>query len=122
MLNKIDSISIEELDLLTRIPNCVPISSENQWNLDELLEYMWDKLNLVRVYTKPKGKQPDYNEPIVLRQGRSSVEDFCNAIHKSLVTDFKNAVVYGTSVKHQPQHVGLTHVLQDEDVVTILKK
>ncbi|PRT53916.1 Ribosome-interacting GTPase 1 [Wickerhamiella sorbophila] len=122
VLNKIDSISIEELDLMTRIPNCVPISSEHQWNLDELLEYMWEKLNLVRVYTKPKGKQPDYNEPIVLRQGRSTVEDFCNAIHKSLVTDFKNAVVYGTSVKHQPQYVGLSHVLQDEDVVTILKK
>lgn len=122
VLNKIDSISIEELDLLMQIPNCVPISSENKWNLDELLEDMWDKLNLVRVYTKPKGKEPDYEEPVVLRQGRSTVEDFCNSIHKSLVEDFKNAVVYGTSVKHQPQHVGLTHVLQDEDVVTIVKR
>lgn len=122
VLNKIDSISIEELDLLMRIPDCVPISSENQWNLDELLEKMWEKLNLVRVYTKPKGKEPDYNEPVVLRQGRSSVEDFCNAIHKSLVEDFKHAVVYGSSVKHQPQNVGLSHILQDEDVVTVVKK
>ena len=105
-----------------RIPDCVPISSENQWNLDELLEKMWEKLNLVRVYTKPKGKEPDYNEPVVLRQGRSSVEDFCNAIHKSLVEDFKHAVVYGSSVKHQPQNVGLSHILQDEDVVTVVKK
>lgn len=122
VLNKIDSISIEELELLMRIPDCVPISSENKWNLDELLEKMWDKLNLVRVYTKPKGKEPDYAEPVVLRQGRSTVEDFCNAIHKSLVEDFKHAVVYGSSVKHQPQLVGLTHVLQDEDVVTVVKK
>ncbi|ANB12382.1 GTP-binding protein RBG1 [Sugiyamaella lignohabitans] len=122
VLNKIDSISIEELDLLFRIPNAVPISSENGWNLDELLEVMWDKLNLVRVYTKPKGQQPDYEQPIVLRQNRCSVEDFCNSIHKSLVDEFKNAVVYGRSVKHQPQHVGLSHVLMDEDVVTILKK
>jgi small GTP-binding protein len=121
-LNKIDSISIEELDLMYRIPNAVPISSENGWNLDELLEVMWDRLNLVRVYTKPKGQLPDYEQPIVLRQNRSSVEDFCNSIHKSLVEEFKNAVVYGASVKHQPQHVGLSHVLMDEDVVTILKK
>lgn len=122
VLNKIDSISIEELDLLYRIPNAVPISSENGWNLDELLEYMWKRLNLVRVYTKPKGLMPDYDSPVVLRQNRSSVEDFCNAIHKSMVEQFRTAVVYGTSVKHQPQHVGLSHVLKDEDVITILKK
>uniref|UniRef100_A0A060SWW4 ARAD1A03476p n=1 Tax=Blastobotrys adeninivorans TaxID=409370 RepID=A0A060SWW4_BLAAD len=121
-LNKIDSISIEELDILYRIPNAVPISSENGWNLDELLEVMWERLNLVRVYTKPKGQQPDYEQPIVLRQNRCSVEDFCNQIHKSLVEQFKVAVVYGSSVKHQPQHVGLSHVLMDEDVVTILKR
>lgn len=79
---------------------------------------MWDKLNLVRVYTKPKGQGPDYEQPIVLRQGHCSVENFCNAIHKSLVEQFRTAVVYGSSVKHQPQFVGLGHVLKDEDVVT----
>jgi len=54
-LNKIDAITIEELDLLYRIPNACPISSEHGWNVDELLEMMWEKLNLRRVYTKPKG-------------------------------------------------------------------
>lgn len=122
VLNKIDSFSIEELNLLTKIPNAVPISSGNGWNLDDLLEVMWSKLKLVRVYTKPKGKLPDFNEPVVLRSDRCTVEDFCNSIHKSLVEDFRNALVYGTSVKHQPQIVGLTHVLEDEDVITILKK
>lgn len=122
VLNKIDSFSIEELQLLTRVPNAVPISSGKEWNLDELLEIMWDRLSLVRVYTKPKGKLPDFNEPIVLRSNRCTVEDFCNQIHKSLVSDFRTAVVFGSSVKHQPQYVGLNHVLEDEDVVTILKK
>ncbi|KAK9458517.1 P-loop containing nucleoside triphosphate hydrolase protein [Lipomyces oligophaga] len=121
-LNKIDSISIEELDLLYRIPNAVPISSEHGWNVDELLDMMWKKLSLVRVYTKPKGSAPDYEQPIVLRQGHCTVEHFCNAIHKSLIEQFRSALVYGSSVKHQPQHVGLSHVLKDEDVVTILKK
>lgn len=40
VLNKIDAISIEELDLLYRIPNAVPISSEHGWNIDELMEAM----------------------------------------------------------------------------------
>lgn len=41
VLNKIDAISIEELDLLYRIPNAVPISSEQGWNIDELMEAMY---------------------------------------------------------------------------------
>jgi small GTP-binding protein len=78
-LNKIDSISIEELDLLYRIPNACPISAEHGWNVDELMEQMWEKLQLKRVYTKPKGKQPDYSTPVVLRQNASTVEDFVSA-------------------------------------------
>ena len=75
-LNKIDSISIEELDLLYRIPNACPISAEHGWNVDELLEQMWEKLILRRIYTKPKGKSPDYSQPVVLRKNACTVEDF----------------------------------------------
>ncbi|KAF2030636.1 P-loop containing nucleoside triphosphate hydrolase protein [Setomelanomma holmii] len=121
-LNKIDAITIEELDLLYRIPNACPISSEHGWNIDELLEQMWEKLNLVRVYTKPKGRMPDYSAPVVLRSTACTVEDFCNSIHKTIVEGFKHAIVYGKSVKHQPQRVGLSHELADEDIVTIVKR
>lgn len=61
---------------LCSIPNSVPISSEKGWNVDELLEMMWDKLDLKRIYTKPKGQQPDYTAPVVLRAGQNTVEDF----------------------------------------------
>lgn len=49
VLNKIDAISIEELDLLYKIPNSVPISSQHMLNIDELMDTMWDKLNLCRM-------------------------------------------------------------------------
>ena len=122
VLNKIDQISIEELDILSKIPNCVPISSHHEWNFDELLAIMWQRLKLVRIYTKPKGQLPDYSSPVVLRNGLNSVEDFCGAIHKSIIKQFKCALVWGSSAKHQPQRVGKEHVLQDEDVVQIIKK
>lgn len=50
VLNKIDAITIEELDLLDQIPHYVPVSAHLEWNLDELLERAWDYLNLNRVY------------------------------------------------------------------------
>lgn len=40
----------------------------------------------------------------------------CNSIHKTIVEQFKIAIVYGKSVRHQPQRVGLSHELADEDI------
>ncbi|KAJ1858635.1 GTP-binding protein rbg1 [Coemansia sp. RSA 1822] len=122
VLNKIDQISIEELDLIYKIPHAVPISAHHEWNFDELLEKMWDYLNLVRIYTKPKGQLPDYTAPVVLKRDRASLADFCNTIHKGILREFAHALVWGSSVKHNPQKVGKEHVLLDEDVVSIVKK
>ncbi|KAI6105676.1 P-loop containing nucleoside triphosphate hydrolase protein [Pisolithus sp. B1] len=110
----IDAISIEELDLLYKIPNSVPISSKEWLNVDELIEQMWQALQLVRVYTKPRGQSPDYSAPVVLRHGKCAIEDFCNAIHKEIAKQLKYAVVWGSSAKHaRGQKVGLDHVLED---------
>ncbi|KIY46611.1 developmentally regulated GTP binding protein 1 [Fistulina hepatica ATCC 64428] len=123
VLNKIDAISIEELDLLYKIPHSVPVSSKEWLNIDELIEVMWKTLDLVRVYTKPRGLSPDYSQPVVLRRGKCTVEDFCNSIHKEIAKQMKYAIVWGSSAKHsRGQKVGLEHVLEDEDVVHISKK
>jgi len=122
VLNKIDQITIEELDIIYKIPHCVPISAHHRWNFDDLLEKMWEYLNLLRVYTKPKGQLPDFEDPVVLSQEKHALEDFCNKIHRSLTKDFKYAYVWGQSVKHNPQRVGIDHVLSDEDIVQVIKK
>ena len=54
VLNKIDAISMEELDLLGKIPHFVPISAYLKWNLEELFETIYNYLEFIRVYTKPK--------------------------------------------------------------------
>ncbi len=46
--------------------------------------------------------------------------DFCDRLHRGIRTSFKFAIVWGLSVKHQPQRVGLSHILDDEDVVQML--
>jgi ribosome-interacting GTPase 1 len=122
--NKIDVVGIDDVDKLARQPNSLVISCNLQLNLDRLLARMWEEMGLVRVYTKPQGQQPDFTDPVVLStdRGGCTVEDFCNHIHRSLVKDVKYVLVWGTSARHYPQHCGLGHVLQDEDVVQIVKK
>lgn len=115
--NKIDSISLELLNTLAERESSVVVSSRKGWNLDELRDRIWEKLGLIRVYTKRKGEKPDLDNPIVVRQRR--VKDVCEMIHKDMVHGFKYAMVWGSSVKHVPQKVGLNHFLDDEDVVQV---
>jgi len=122
VMNKIDQITIEELDILSQCPFYVPISAKDEWNLDGLIESMWTHMDLLRIYTKPKGQIPDYNEPVILPAAKRSVQDFCLQIHKTLLAQFKHALVWGMSTKHNPQTVGREHLLEDEDVVQIVKK
>lgn len=41
VFNKIDQLTIEELDILDQMPNYVPISSQHEWNLEELMDTIW---------------------------------------------------------------------------------
>ncbi|KAI8806997.1 P-loop containing nucleoside triphosphate hydrolase protein [Cladochytrium replicatum] len=119
--NKIDQISIEEMDRLARQPHTVVVSCEQDLNLDYLLETIWRELNLMRVYTKKRGEYPEFEDGLVLPRG-TTVEKVCKAIHRSLVDEFEYALVWGVSTKHSPQRVGITHVVEDEDVIQIMKK
>ena len=58
MCNKIDQITLEELELLDRMPHYCPVSAHAMWNMDGLLQMVWEYLDLVRIYTKPKGMNP----------------------------------------------------------------
>jgi ribosome-interacting GTPase 1 len=64
---------------MARFPNSIVISVHMKLNLDVLLEKMWEYLGLVRVYTKKPGSPPDFEEPVVLTNGRHgfTVEAIC---------------------------------------------
>lgn len=50
--------------------NTVVISSSKQWNLDVLKEYILQKLEIIRVYTKVRKEKPDFTNPITLTRQR----------------------------------------------------
>lgn len=53
---------------------------------------------VVSIYTKPKGQIPDYSAPVVLHDSSPSIEDFCNKLHKQMISQFKVAVCSCLSV------------------------
>lgn len=63
----------------------------------------------------------NFNDPLVVRNN-STIEDVCNSIHKDFKNQFKYALVWGSSTKHNPQKCGLNHPVDDEDVVSIVAK
>ena len=122
--NKIDTLSVEEVDQLARLPDSVVISIYMDLNIDYLLQKMWQYMGLIRIYTKRRGQAPDLSEPIVLSSQRDglSLEAACNAISKEFLPIFNFALVWGRSTKFNPQRVGLSHQLVDEDVIQIVLK
>ena len=40
---------VQELDLISKIPHAVAISAHHKWNFDDLLEKMWEYLDLIRM-------------------------------------------------------------------------
>jgi len=121
--NKIDQLTIEEVDRLARLPHSIVISCELDLNLDYMIEKIWEYLALIRIYTKKPGEKPDLGpeDGIILRSS-SAVEHACHALHRTLVAQFRYAIVWGTSTKFSPQRVGISHKLHHEDVVQIVKK
>ena len=121
--NKIDMLSIEEVDEMARRPDTAVISCHMELGLTQLLQRMWEEMALVRVYTKPPKGRPDFEEPVILsaERGGVSVSNFCKQVHAALLRTFAYANVWGSSAKHAPQRVGKEHLLQDEDVVMIVR-
>mmetsp|Transcript_18550 Transcript_18550/g.44587 ORF Transcript_18550/g.44587 Transcript_18550/m.44587 type:complete len:432 (-) Transcript_18550:49-1344(-) len=122
--NKIDQITIEEVDVLSRQPNSIVVSCHANLNMDRLLAKMWEMLALCRIYTRRRGEAPDLEEPSVLTDGRGGVtiKSLCHHLHRDLLKEFKYALCWGQSCKHAPQRVGKDHELMDEDVVQVFKK
>lgn len=74
-------------------------------NLDYLVSCIWDKLGMVRVYTKRQGRPPDFSDPLILRSG-ATVEHFCHSIHRQLASQFKYALVW-VCRQHHPSFIML---------------
>ncbi len=120
--NKNDDEETDELfeivcELLEDGWSCLPVSAVTGRNLDKLRQALFDLLGIIRVYSKPPGKEPDFSAPFVMKKG-GTVEEFAGKIHKDFYSELKSARVWGRGV-FDGQLVGRDHVLHDGDVVEL---
>ena len=95
----------------------ISVSTITGRNLELLKNTLVDKLQIIRVYSKAPGKEPDLTAPFVLKRG-STVEDFAGKVHKDFVDKLKIAKVWG-DVVFDGQMVQRDYILRDGDVVEL---
>ncbi|MDD5337133.1 MAG: GTP-binding protein [Candidatus ainarchaeum sp.] len=120
LMNKIDLADEKELRKKFA-PPFAAVSSERSLGLAAAVEAIYRALEFMRIYTKPRGGEADLKEPLIVRRG-TKISDVCSRLHRDLLKEFRYALVWGKSVKHPGQRVGLDHVLQDGDILSIIKK
>lgn len=95
----------------------LPVSATTNRNLERLKQVVFERLEIIRVYSKPPGKDPDLSAPFVLEKG-STLADFAGKVHQDFFEKLTAARVWGSAV-YDGQMVGRDHVLHDGDVVEL---
>jgi ribosome-interacting GTPase 1 len=75
-------------------------------------------MEVIRVYTKEPGAREPSPKPFTLKRG-ATLADLARSIHGEFVENFSFAKVWAKRLVFSPQKVGLSFVLEDEDVVEI---
>ena len=91
------------------------VSAATGRHLERLKQTVIGRLELIRVYSKAPGKQPDFASPFVLKKG-STVADFAGMVHQDFADKLKTARLWGKNV-FDGQLVQREHPLEDGDVV-----
>lgn len=119
-VNKIEMAKKKELEgMKSRFKDAIFISAREGINLNSLKGEIFQKLHLMRIFMEPQGKEADYKKPLIMKES-CTVAQVCDKLHREFRKKFRYAIVTGNSAKFPEQRIGLEHVLQDEDVLTLI--
>jgi ribosome-interacting GTPase 1 len=94
------------------------VSATTGLGLDELRKWTFDKLDVVRVYTKhPKQKEPDMSKPFTIKRGETLVE-VAEQVHHEMAASLKGARVWGRTL-HAGTPVKPDYQPEDKDIVEL---
>lgn len=110
-----DLAALEELTAVAWRPLGVSVVSDE--GMKALGDRTFEALDIIRVYTREPGHEPDLEHPFTLPRG-ATVANLARAIHADIARQLKWARVWGPSA-FEGQRVTGEHVLEDGDVVEI---
>lgn len=111
-----DDFSVFKELLEIKLP-LIPISVLHKRNLENFKKNIFESLDLIRIYSKPPGKDADLTKPFVVKKG-STLEEFAGKVHHDFQQKLKTARVWGKNV-YDGQLVGKDHILHDKDIVEL---
>ncbi len=113
--------SEEELAVLEELAGIdyprLAVSTATGRGLDDLGEWLFERLGIVRVYTKIPGKDADMDQPYTVLHG-ATVEDVAVLVHRDIAADLKFARLWGAGA-FDAQQVGRDHVVEDGAIVEL---
>ena len=74
-------------------------------------------LGIIRIYTKPVGKDADFKDPVILPVG-GTVLEAAEGLHKDFAKKLKFAKVWGSGL-FEGQQVGAAHPVEDGDILEL---
>lgn len=93
----------------------VAVSAETGAGLDAIGPFLFEKLQIVRVYTKTPGKEAELDRPFTLRAG-ATVHDAALLVHKDIAASLRFARAWGPDV-YDGQQVGPEHRVVDRAIL-----
>ena len=93
------------------------VSAVTGESTDRIGAFLFNRLGVVRVYTKIPGQPPDLTRPFTVRRGQT-VEDVAILVHKEIAADLRYARLWGRGT-FNGQQVGREHRVEDGDVVEL---
>jgi hypothetical protein len=122
LTNKFDDENFDEnfeifCELLENDWPSIPVSATTGRNLEQFKRMLFERLEIIRVYSKAPGKEPEFDEPFILKKG-DTVENFAGKVHQDFARKLKTARLWGTAV-YDGQFVQRDHVLSDSDIVEL---
>lgn len=111
--------TLDTLKELTERPlEFIEISAHTGQGLEALMRRVFEMLDVVRIYAKKPGEEPDMKDPFTLARG-STVTDLAFQIHRELADHLKSARAWGGPGIHDGQHVPRDHILSDKEIVEL---
>lgn len=126
LVNKVDLAGVEayqetEAWLKEQGFPAIPMAASKGLGVEPAKDFIYDHLDFIQVFMKPRGEEADLEEPMIVKNG-TDVGMVCDLLHREFRKKFRYAQVWGRSAKFPGQTVGIDHRLKDQDILSIVTR